>query len=82
MKINYLFVCMAVILLGGITFLANNASAEASSQNSDPNVIALQTTRALPPCYLDSNKNCQKIKTNEGCALCDNESIITPGTRN
>lgn len=23
MKINYLFVCMAVILLGGMTFLAN-----------------------------------------------------------
>lgn len=77
MKIK-LSTSMAVILLSGIALTSSNAVAGDSPQSSDPNVVALKTAREGVRCYQDPDLNCRAKKTEQACALCDDELVITP----
>lgn len=76
-----LFISFLVLLVSGTAWIANYVSAEGPILSSDPNVVALKAAKTEPPCYWQSKgKECTKKSSNEMCAACDDDIIITPET--
>lgn len=73
-----LFISLSVFLVCGTAFIANYVSADESISSEDPNVVVLTTVKAGYPCYMDKDFNCNKSESNQGCAACDDDIIVTP----
>lgn len=73
-----LLLSFAIALTISTAFISNHILAEVTPSSNDPNVVALNNSRAAG-CWLQRSNNCKcgHLQTNLGCAPCD-DMIPTP----